>query len=83
VKVNQSVINMVANVLVILYCLFVQWITKHMSVIRKVLRVKTSGVPRNFPGGGCGGGLRQEYFFGVVQQIQLRIEVRENGDLGR
>jgi hypothetical protein len=32
-----------------------------------------SGVPRNFVGGGGGGG---------VQQIQLRTEGRENGDLG-
>jgi hypothetical protein len=30
-----------------------------------------------------GGGLHQEFFFGWgVQQIQLRIEVRENGELG-
>jgi hypothetical protein len=30
------------------------------------------------------GGLRQNFFFveGVVQQIQLRTEGRENGDLG-
>jgi hypothetical protein len=36
-----------------------------------------SGVPRNF----FEGGLRQE-FSGGVQQIQLRTEGRENGDLG-
>jgi hypothetical protein len=32
-----------------------------------------------------GGGLPQEFFFGgggVVEQIQLRTEGRENGDLG-
>jgi hypothetical protein len=28
------------------------------------------------------GGLHQEFFSGEVQQIQLRIEGRENGDLG-
>jgi hypothetical protein len=32
-------------------------------------------------GGGGGGGLRQEFFRGA-QQIQLRTEGRENGDLG-
>jgi hypothetical protein len=41
---------------------------------------QTSGVPRNFFRGG-GGGLRLEFFRGV-QQIQLRTEGRENGDLG-
>jgi hypothetical protein len=38
-----------------------------------------SGVPRNFFQGG--GGLSPEFFRGV-QQIQLRAEGRENGDLG-
>jgi hypothetical protein len=27
------------------------------------------------------GGLRQDFFFGGVQQIQLKTEGRENGDL--
>jgi hypothetical protein len=28
------------------------------------------------------GGVHQEFFFGEVQQIQLKIEGRDNGDLG-
>jgi hypothetical protein len=38
-----------------------------------------SGVPGNFF---QVGGLRQEFFSGGIQQIRLRIEGRENGDLG-
>jgi hypothetical protein len=38
-----------------------------------------SGIPRNFF---WGGGFNAGIFSGVVQQIQLRKEVRENGDLG-
>jgi hypothetical protein len=30
----------------------------------------------------AGGGLYHEFFSGRVQQIQLRIEGRENGDVG-
>jgi hypothetical protein len=41
---------------------------------------RSSGVPRNFFGGGGGGYARN--FFEGVQQLQLRIEGRENGDLG-
>jgi hypothetical protein len=41
--------------------------------------VYISGVPRNFF---QGEGLHQEFFSGGVQQIQLRIEGRENGNLG-
>jgi hypothetical protein len=31
---------------------------------------------------GGGGGLRQEFLLGGVQQIQLRTEGRQNGNLG-
>jgi hypothetical protein len=41
--------------------------------------LNSSGVPRNFF---RGSGLRQEFFLGGGQQIQLRTEGRENGDLG-
>jgi hypothetical protein len=49
------------------------------------MNILHSGIPRNFFfffWGGGGGGLHQEFFSGEVQQIQLRIEGRENGDLG-
>jgi hypothetical protein len=40
--------------------------------------------PVAYPGflPGEGGGFAPEFFFGGVQQIQLRIEGKENGDLG-
>jgi hypothetical protein len=42
-----------------------------------------SGVPRNFFSGEGGGGFTKNFFReGGVQQIQLRTEGRENGDLG-
>jgi hypothetical protein len=35
-----------------------------------------------YPGIFFGGGFRQEFFSGGIQQIQLRTEGRESGDLG-
>jgi hypothetical protein len=46
-------------------------------------QLDSSGLPRNLFRGVGGWGLLQEFISGVgVQQIQLRTEGRENGDLG-
>jgi hypothetical protein len=49
-----------------------------LRISRFFIAVHSSGVPRNI-----WGGFKPEIFFGVgLQQIQLRTEGRENGDLG-
>ena len=62
-----SLVNV--SFLVILLQFIVPYTSVSHKKILKYLRFSCSGVPRNFFGGG-------------VQQIQLRTEDRENGDLG-